>query len=159
MRMTGWLEWVSGGLCEVGRRSAAAMRCGCCLKNTSPPVRALTFLRRRRFFSGCSVVKALKHSAIATSRDLDIVWIDASDLEPAAAADRPAAAAAAWARLRSASGVLVPGGFGDRGVEGKIAAVAYAREARVPLLGICLGLQVRDGLAGAGRADQPLQAM
>ena len=48
----------------------------------------------------------------------------------------------AWDRLRAANGVLVPGGFGVRGVEGKILAVQHARENRVPFLGICLGMQV-----------------
>lgn len=54
-----------------------------------------------------------------------------------------------WSLLRSAHGVLVPGGFGDRGVEGKIAAAKYAREADVPYLGICLGMQVKHPLTTA----------
>lgn len=49
----------------------------------------------------------------------------------------------AWRRIRSADGILVPGGFGSRGVEGKILAAKYAREHNVPYLGICLGMQVR----------------
>lgn len=48
----------------------------------------------------------------------------------------------AWERLRSAHGILVPGGFGSRGVEGKILAAQYAREHNIPYLGICLGMQV-----------------
>lgn len=48
----------------------------------------------------------------------------------------------AWERLRSAHGILVPGGFGSRGVEGKILAAQYAREHSIPYLGICLGMQV-----------------
>jgi CTP synthase len=48
-------------------------------------------------------------------------------------------------QVRAADGVLVPGGFGNRGVEGKILAAQYARENKVPYLGICLGMQVRTG--------------
>lgn len=50
---------------------------------------------------------------------------------------------AAWALLKASDGILVPGGFGDRGVEGKILAAKYARENGVPYFGICLGFQVR----------------
>jgi hypothetical protein len=67
----------------------------------------------------------------------------------------------AWARIRGADGILVPGGFGSRGVEGKIAAAKYAREQRVPYLGICLGMQIAViefaravlGLADANSAE------
>lgn len=54
-----------------------------------------------------------------------------------------AAAACSWAKLSGADGILVPGGFGTRGVEGKILAANYARCNKVPYLGICLGMQVR----------------
>ena len=54
----------------------------------------------------------------------------------------------AWARIRGADGILVPGGFGSRGVEGKIAAACYAREHAVPYLGICLGMQIAVGTPG-----------
>ena len=50
---------------------------------------------------------------------------------------------AAWSAVREAAGVVIPGGFGVRGVEGKIAAAKYCRESRTPFLGICLGMQVR----------------
>lgn len=50
--------------------------------------------------------------------------------------------AEAWERIHNADGILVPGGFGSRGVEGKIAAAKYARENKKPYLGICLGMQV-----------------
>jgi len=81
-----------------------------------------------------SVVKALTHSAIATRQRLKIEWIDASDLE-GDCSDQ------AWERLRNCSGIVVPGGFGGRGFEGKVAAIKYARESKTPFLGICLGMQ------------------
>lgn len=82
-----------------------------------------------------SVIKSLQHAAIAVERKLTIDWIEASDLEDSKNSE-------AWNLLRNANGVLVPGGFGDRGIEGKILAAQYARENNVPYLGICLGLQV-----------------
>jgi CTP synthase len=82
-----------------------------------------------------SVIKSLQHAALAVERKLNIDWIEASDLEDANNAE-------AWSLLRNANGVLVPGGFGDRGIEGKVLAAQYARENNVPYLGICLGLQV-----------------
>jgi CTP synthase len=81
-----------------------------------------------------SVVKALTHSAIATSQRLKIEWIDASDLEVNGTEH-------AWERLRKCDGIVVPGGFGSRGFEGKVAAIKYARESKTPFLGICLGMQ------------------
>jgi CTP synthase len=57
------------------------------------------------------------------------------------------AAAHSWRKLREADGILVPGGFGSRGVEGKILAANYARLNKKPYLGICLGMQVRLGAA------------
>jgi len=76
-----------------------------------------------------SVVEALKHSAIHHGVELEILWIDA---------DAPDLVE----RLSSADGVLVPGGFGSRGIEGKIAAARYARTEKVPYLGVCLGMQI-----------------
>jgi CTP synthase len=78
-----------------------------------------------------SMKEALFHAATACDRQLEIVWIDSGDLEKERALDA----------LRSADGVVVPGGFGYRGVEGKILAARYAREHRVPYLGLCLGMQ------------------
>ena len=63
-----------------------------------------------------------------------IDWIEASNLEDETHED--------WTTLKSADGILVPGGFGDRGIEGKILAAKYARTHKVPYLGICLGLQI-----------------
>ena len=86
-----------------------------------------------------SVIKALQHAAMAANRKLRIDWLEASDLEDGSAED---VHSDAWNRLRAANGILVPGGFGHRGVEGKILAANYARTNGVPYFGICLGLQV-----------------
>ncbi|XP_022770853.1 CTP synthase-like isoform X2 [Durio zibethinus] len=89
-----------------------------------------------------SVVKALLHACISCSLKPSIDWIAASDLEDDTAQLTPEAHAAAWKTLRNAECVLVPGGFGDRGVRGMILAAKYARENNVPYLGICLGMQI-----------------
>lgn len=86
-----------------------------------------------------SVIKSLQHAAMAVDRKLVIDWIEASHLESDWDSKEHKAA---WTMLRDADGVLVPGGFGDRGIEGKILAANYARTSSVPYLGICLGLQV-----------------
>jgi CTP synthase len=78
-----------------------------------------------------SVVEALKHGAIANGAKLEIVWVNSEDLECHGAAKY----------LADVQGVVVPGGFGIRGVEGKIAAIQYAREHQIPFLGLCLGMQ------------------
>jgi len=83
-----------------------------------------------------SVVKALTHSAIATKQRLRIEWIDASDLENEDTNDN-----AAWQRVKSCDGIVVPGGFGSRGFDGKVSAIRYARESKKPFLGVCLGMQ------------------
>ena len=81
-----------------------------------------------------SVIKGLQHASYDVNRTLVIDWIEASNLEDAGHED--------WITLKAADGVLVPGGFGDRGTEGKILAANYARTNNVPYLGICLGLQI-----------------
>ncbi len=78
-----------------------------------------------------SVVEALRHGSIATGAKLEIVWVNSEDLEIHGAAKY----------LCDVQGILVPGGFGIRGVEGKITAIQYARENRIPFLGLCLGMQ------------------
>lgn len=78
-----------------------------------------------------SIVEALHHGGIYHGSDVEIDWINAEEITRESVNDR----------LREADGILVPGGFGDRGVEGKIEAVRYARENKVPYLGICLGMQ------------------
>ncbi|KAL5136502.1 CTP synthase [Glycine soja] len=89
-----------------------------------------------------SVVKALLHACVARSFKPSIDWIAASDLEDDSEKSTPEAHAAAWKTLKSADCVLVPGGFGDRGVRGMMLAAKYARENSVPYLGICLGMQI-----------------
>ncbi|KAL4342723.1 hypothetical protein AHAS_Ahas11G0006900 [Arachis hypogaea] len=89
-----------------------------------------------------SVLKALVHASVDCRKKLFVDWIPASNLEDATAKENPDAYKAAWKLLKGAEGILVPGGFGDRGVQGKILAVKYARENRIPFLGICLGMQI-----------------
>jgi CTP synthase len=89
-----------------------------------------------------SVVKALEHSSFACNRKLVIQWVEATDLETSAQESNPVKFHDAWKKVCTANGILVPGGFGDRGVEGKIAAIRRAREHNIPFLGICLGLQL-----------------
>ncbi|HLA80059.1 MAG TPA: CTP synthase, partial [Thermoleophilia bacterium] len=79
-----------------------------------------------------SVVEALRHAAIYHGRQLEVIWVDAETLRKEEITSR----------LESADGILVPGGFGIRGIEGKIMSACYARENGVPYLGLCLGLQV-----------------
>lgn len=88
-----------------------------------------------------SVLKALLHASVSCNRKLVVDWVPAGDLEEAAK-DRPDAYTTAWSFLKGADAILVPGGFGDRGVEGKILAAKYARENKMPFLGICLGMQI-----------------
>ena len=83
-----------------------------------------------------SVHEALQHAGMARDARVEVVPIEAETLE-----GRGGAAAAARRALADFDGILVPGGFGSRGVEGKIAAIRYARERKVPLLGICRGMQ------------------
>ena len=78
-----------------------------------------------------SVVEALKHAGFNAGADVEVHWVDAERLKPEEMR----------AQLDRADGILVPGGFGVRGIEGKIKAVRYAREKKVPFLGICLGMQ------------------
>lgn len=84
-----------------------------------------------------SVIKALLHACVACSMKPSVEWVAASDLEDESATLTPEAYAAAWETIKSCSCILVPGGFGDRGVPGMILAAKYARENKVPYLGIC----------------------
>ncbi|KXG76221.1 CTP synthase [Thermotalea metallivorans] len=79
-----------------------------------------------------SVAEALKHGGIANDVKVEIDWIHSQDVTPENVEEY----------LQSADGVLVPGGFGDRGIEGKIAAIRHARENKIPFFGICLGMQL-----------------
>ncbi|SCU80979.1 LAMI_0B04368g1_1 [Lachancea mirantina] len=89
-----------------------------------------------------SVIKALEHSSMRCCKKLEIVWVEASDLEPETNESEKAKFHDAWNKLSSADGVLVPGGFGTRGTEGMILAAKWARENNIPYLGVCLGLQI-----------------
>ncbi len=100
-----------------------------------------------------SIIESFIHAGIPNRVHVDLAWVDAEGLEDRDVGDR---------RLEEVfagcDGLLVPGGFGDRGIEGKIIAVRYARERGLPFLGICLGLQVAmieigRGLAGLPRAN------
>ncbi|WP_449538092.1 CTP synthase [Ferdinandcohnia sp. Marseille-Q9671] len=98
-----------------------------------------------------SVAEALKHAGYAFDSDININWINSEEVTDENVSEL----------LAGADGILVPGGFGDRGVEGKIAAMKYAREEKTPLLGICLGMQLASvefarnvlGLQGAHSAE------
>ncbi|KGR85716.1 CTP synthase [Lysinibacillus odysseyi] len=79
-----------------------------------------------------SVAEALKHAGYAYDSEIEIDWVNAEDVTAENVAQL----------LGQADGILVPGGFGDRGVEGKIEAIRYARENDVPFFGICLGMQL-----------------
>lgn len=98
-----------------------------------------------------SVVEALRHAAIATYGDLRLRWVNSEDLETQSPETY----------LAGVDGILVPGGFGIRGVDGKIAAIQYARDRQIPFLGLCLGMQCSviewarnvQGLTGANSAE------
>ncbi|MDI2587774.1 CTP synthase [Psychrobacillus sp. NEAU-3TGS] len=79
-----------------------------------------------------SVVEAMKHAGYQFDADVEVKWVNAEEVNDANVAEA----------LSDVDGILVPGGFGDRGVEGKISATKYARENNVPFLGICLGMQL-----------------
>ena len=89
-----------------------------------------------------SVIKSLQHAAMEVNRKLKINWIEASHLEDSWKSNDVKEFENSWKLLKASDGILVPGGFGDRGIEGKILAAEYARTSSVPFLGICLGLQV-----------------
>lgn len=79
-----------------------------------------------------SVREALLHSALALGIEVEINWVHSAELEKGRG----------WDKVREADGVLVPGGFGGRGIEGKIQAARYARENKIPYFGLCLGMQL-----------------
>ncbi len=79
-----------------------------------------------------SVKEALRHAALYHDRDVEIVWIESEELEENGGE----------ALLRTANGIVIPGGFGYRGIEGKVRAAQYARENDVPYLGLCLGMHI-----------------
>ena len=79
-----------------------------------------------------SVAEALRHGGIPNDTEVDILWINSEDINPETADDM----------LKDCDGIIVPGGFGDRGIEGMIEAIKYARENKIPMFGICLGMQM-----------------
>jgi CTP synthase len=79
-----------------------------------------------------SVVEALKHAGYAFDADIEVKWINSESVTLENVAEL----------LNDVDGILVPGGFGDRGIEGKVFAIQYAREQKKPFLGICLGMQL-----------------
>ncbi|PZD96465.1 CTP synthase [Paenibacillus sambharensis] len=79
-----------------------------------------------------SIVESLGHAGIDADSEVQIRWVNAEEVTSDNVADK----------LQGVNGILVPGGFGDRGIEGKINAIRYAREQKVPFFGICLGMQV-----------------
>ncbi len=79
-----------------------------------------------------SVAEALRHGGIPNDTEVDILWINSEDINPDTADDM----------LKDCDGIIVPGGFGDRGIEGMIEAIKYARENKIPMFGICLGMQM-----------------
>lgn len=98
-----------------------------------------------------SVVEALRHAGYAFDAEVEIQWINSEHVNKDNVDNL----------LKEADGILVPGGFGDRGIEGKIEAIRYAREQRIPFLGICLGMQLASvefarhvvGLEGAHSSE------
>uniref|UniRef100_H2YNU2 CTP synthase n=1 Tax=Ciona savignyi TaxID=51511 RepID=H2YNU2_CIOSA len=92
--------------------------------------------------SYASVIKALRHASLAINRKLNLTIINSTHLEEETLKDNPVVYHEAWKNLCSADGLLVPGGFGLRGIEGMVSAVKWARLNKKPYLGVCLGLQV-----------------
>ncbi len=98
-----------------------------------------------------SVAEALRHGGIVNDAEVDIQWIDSEEITRETAPDM----------LSDLDGIIVPGGFGDRGIEGMIESIRYARENKVPLFGICLGMQMAVseyarnvlGLTGASSSE------
>ncbi|OHW94371.1 CTP synthase [Colletotrichum incanum] len=88
-----------------------------------------------------STVKALEHSAMHLRKKLNICWVDAEHLEPQAKSQDQAQYHKAWHDVCTASGIIVPGGFGNRGTEGMMKVSKWARENGTPFLGVCLGFQ------------------
>lgn len=102
------------------------------MKRPKPPIRiALVGKYVELHDAYMSVKESLFHAANAHHREIEIDWILSTDLENGQGLER----------LQQAAGIIVPGGFGERGIEGKIAAATFARENKIPYLGLCLGMQ------------------
>ena len=79
-----------------------------------------------------SVYEALQHAAVDVGRELEIVWVNSESLEKGRNLEQ----------LEGVHGIVIPGGFGYRGIEGKVQAAHFARENNIPYFGLCLGMQV-----------------
>ncbi|GMK47705.1 MULTISPECIES: CTP synthase [Paenibacillus] len=98
-----------------------------------------------------SIVEALGHAGIDADSEVKLRWVNAEEIDDENVSEM----------LKGVHGILVPGGFGDRGIEGKVSAIRYAREQQIPFFGICLGMQVAvieyarsvAGLSGANSAE------
>uniref|UniRef100_A0A8C3BGU1 CTP synthase n=1 Tax=Cairina moschata TaxID=8855 RepID=A0A8C3BGU1_CAIMO len=120
--------------------------------------RYLVFVRYERLLKVCSIAlvgkytklsdcyasvfKALEHSALAINHKLDLMYIDSTELERSTEVENSVKYHQAWHKLCKADGILVPGGFGIRGTEGKLQAISWARTKKKPFLGVCLGMQL-----------------
>ena len=102
------------------------------IESATEPVRIGLVGKYRVRDAYLSVVEALRHAGFAHGVRVDVDWIPAEEVTGLLAEDR----------LRNLDGIVIPGGFGERGIDGKIAAAGFAREHEVPCLGLCLGLQV-----------------
>lgn len=116
-RSPDWLEWQK--LVEAVRRPKTPVRIGLVGK----------YVELQDAYM--SVREALVHAGLAEDREVQIEWIQSADLERGRS----------WDVLEGVDGIVVPGGFGSRGIEGKIQAARWARENKVPYLGLCLGMQ------------------
>ncbi len=96
-----------------------------------------------------SVRESLTQAGLAAGVEVDIAWVHSVDLE------RESSKAQAWEQVRAADGVVVPGGFDSRGIEGKILAAQYSRETKTPYLGLCLGMQVMSIEFGRNVLNSP----
>jgi len=90
-----------------------------------------------------SVIEAIKHASYFFKKKPEIFWLSAEEYDPAR---KPSASYGArknlWKDLKNLDGIIVPGGFGDRGIEGKIKAIEFCRKNKIPFLGLCLGMQL-----------------
>ena len=89
-----------------------------------------------------SVTKSLEHAAMHCHKAVHIFWVDASHLEDETRDKSPQQFDKAWEAVKSANAILVPGAFGERGTEGMINAITWARTQKIPFLGVCMGMQL-----------------
>lgn len=120
---------INAGPCEMGKWNNMVER----VKSRTKNVRIAIVGKYIKLHDAyLSVVEALYHGGFENDCHVDIKWVDSEDVTPETADEL----------LGDVSGILVPGGFGDRGIEGKIEAAKYARENNIPYFGICLGMQI-----------------